>query len=351
MNDSRTIFILSAALLLSGCATRPQSNPDRPRAPQSEPASLPGGLALARELEDKILALDPERVTEKEIREVLSLAPAPRVVNIHGGIYPVHLLMLSFSQFLIGMGYPEASLFNPANDTFTVSCYRSSEQLAGMIAWHYEREGLRPMIVGHSQGGMQAVKILHKFAGPSSSKLAVWNPVTRMSEARFDITDPLTGKTRPVVGLQVCYATAVGSGGLTRLMPNQWGINPKLRQIPDSVDEFTGFYKGFDLLGGDLGKSSNQYKSAGTAVVRNVRLPVTYNHLIVPATKHLLKSQAIKDWINDYQPTDAPQLDVQFDSDTTNILWATDVWHSIKKHWVLELQRFIRAKRTRPHAN
>jgi hypothetical protein len=27
------------------------------------------------------------------------------------------------------------------------------------------------------------------------------------------------------------------------------------------------------------------------------------------------------------------------------VLWAADVWHSIKKHWCLEAQRLIRAQR------
>jgi hypothetical protein len=26
-------------------------------------------------------------------------------------------------------------------------------------------------------------------------------------------------------------------------------------------------------------------------------------------------------------------------------MWAEDVWYSIKKHWVLELQRLIKARR------
>ena len=41
-----------------------------------------------------------------------------------------------------------------------------------------EREGLRPMMVGHSQGGMQVVKVLRKLAGLSSSELHVCNPLT-----------------------------------------------------------------------------------------------------------------------------------------------------------------------------
>ena len=83
------------------------------------------------------------------------------------------------------------------------------------------------------------------------------------------------------------------------------------------------------------------------AIVRNVRLPTSYAHTTIPSTSHLLKSQEIKDWINNYQPGHEPvethQVDVKFNTDSDHILWAADVWHSVKKHWVLELQRLLRA--------
>jgi hypothetical protein len=125
----------------------------------------------------------------------------------------------------------------------------------------------------------------------------------------------------------------------------------RLRKIPDSVEEFTGFYMGLDIIGGDFVGfgSANKYEPTDKAIVRNVQLPTGYGHVTVPATQHLLKDQQIKDWINNYTPTDKPRLDVKFDSDSSHILWAADVWYSIKKHWVLELQRVIRAKRARHH--
>jgi hypothetical protein len=342
---------------LAGCATYIRHSLDPRRAQQLEQACALRKPALSPEIDDKILALNPERVTDTEVREVLSQCPAPRIINIHGGIFPVHTRMISFSKFLVGMGYPEVSITNPADGTYTFSCYESSGKIAGMIAWYYENEGLRPMMVGHSQGGMQTVKVLRKLAGLSSERLPVWSPLTWKKEKRHDIVDPLTGRARPVVGLQLPYVTAVGSGGLTRLIPNQWDLCGRLRKIPDSVEEFTGFYKGLDLLGGDfLGYGpANNYRPNGNAVVRNVRLPTAYRHGYIPNTEHLLKSQAIKEWINQYRPPDQPvsaaRLDVQFDADSRHILWAADVWYSIKKHWVLELQRFIRAQRSRNHAN
>jgi hypothetical protein len=347
---SRSIGWLFFVLLLSGCAMYDRRGLDPACALRVEQSIVRPDRLLSQTSEQAILAIEPEHVTDKDIRQTLANAPAPRIINIHGGIYPVHRQMISFSEFLIGMGYPEASLTNPGDGTYTFSCYESSRKIAGVIAWYYQREGLRPMIVGHSQGAMQTVKVLQKLAGVSAEKLNVWSPLTWKEEDDDEIIDPLTGVRRPVVGLVIPYATAVGGGGLTRILPNQWDMTFRLREIPNSVEEFTGFCKHKDLLGGDyLGYgAANQYKSMDKAIVRNVWLPSSYRHGKIPNTKHLLKSRQIMDWINNYRPADTPvdtpKVDQNFNADSDHILWAAEVWYSIKKHWVLELQRWIRSR-------
>lgn len=346
---------LGASLLLAGCGTYDRHGLEPGRARQIEKSLARHEAWLSKDMENQILALNPTNVTARDISEVLSHTPAPRIINIHGGLARVIPRMVSFSEFLIGMGYPAFSVTNPCDGTYSFSCYESSEQIAGMVAWFYEREGLRPIMVGHSQGGMQVVKVLHQLAAQPPAKLHVWNPLTWKKEERCEIADPLTRQCRPVVGLHLPYATSVGAGGLTRILPNQWDMTLRLRTIPDSVEEFTGFCKKNDLLGGDfLGYGSvNQFKAANKAVVRNVWLPTKYKHGMIPDTQHLLKSQQIKDWINAYRPSDDPIVttmpDVQFDADSRHILWAADVWYSIKKHWVQELQRLILAERTQHH--
>jgi hypothetical protein len=332
---------------MTACETSRPEGLGPARVEQAGAAYLCLKFAPPPETRERILALDPDHVTEKEIREVLAGTPSPRIINIHGGLLPLQGSMKSFSEFLVGMGYPRASIQNPRDGSYAFGYYVRSEKLGGLVAWYYEHDGLRPMMVGHSQGGIQVVKVLYKLAGDSTEKIALWNPITWKSEERYDFVDPLSGKSRPVVGLRIPYATAVVSGGLGRALPNNWTMNSKLRKIPDSVEEFTGFQKGMDALGGDfLGYGSgNDYKSQGTARVRNVRLPATYAHTTIPVTRHLLKSQQIKDWINNYpqgaESVGTPQL--EFDSNSAHILWAADVWHSVKKHWVLELQRLLRA--------
>ena len=349
------ILTLCAAVLAVGCGNVHRRSLAPALAHQIELTSVRHEVRLPREIEDRILALDPTNVTAQDVGGILSLSPAPRVVNIHGGLAKVIPRMVSFSEFLIGMGYPTISLTNPSDGTYSFSCYESSEKIAGVIAWFYEQEGLRPMMVGHSQGGFQVVKVLYQFAGKPSTKLHVWNPLRWEKEKRCEIMDPVTGQKRPVVGLQLPYVTSVGAGGLTRVLPNQWDMTLRLRTIPDSVEEFTGFCKKSDLLGGDfLGYgSANHFKAKGKAVVRNVWLPTEYKHGEIPNTKHLLNDPKMVDWINRYRPTNEPvaipKLDMQFDGDSSHILWAADVWYSIKKHWVLELQRLIQAKRAHNH--
>ena len=346
-----------ALLLLTGCANVERHGLSPESARQIEQTLVQRAFAPTPELAEKILSLDPNHVSAADVSNVLSLCPAPRVINIHGGIHPVQLYMVSFSEFLIGMGYPGSSITNPGDGTYSFSCYEDAEKITGCIAWFYEREAMRPMLVGHSQGGMQVVKVLHKLTGGSGPKMHVWNPLTWEREERCDITDPFTGQPRPVVGLQLSYATAVGAGGMTRFLPNQWDMSFRLRDIPDSVDEFTGFCKGRDLLGGDmLGYGSiNEYKATGKAKVRNVWLPDDYRHGKIPDTKHLLESPAMREWINNFKPENSARetlkLDTTFDGDARHILWAADVWFSIKKHWVLELQHLVRARHTQQNAH
>ena len=44
-----------------------------------------------------------------------------------------------------------------------------------------------------------------------------------------------------MVGLRIAYVSAVGAGGAAFLLPNQWSLLGKLRTIPDTVEEFTGY--------------------------------------------------------------------------------------------------------------
>lgn len=301
-----------------------------------------------RAIEDRILKLDPARVTPADVK-LLAQGPAPRVMLLHGGIYPVHLAMESFGEFLVGMGYPENRIRQPGDGTWSYSPYEDANRLAGIVAWYYEKDGMAPMLIGHSQGGMQAVKVLHVLAGEYGAEVPVWNPLTDFPEDRTAIVDPLSGKKQAVVGLRIGYTSAVGAGGAAFILPNQWTLIGKLRNIPDTVEEFTGYWIDVDLWAWTLpGTDKARDFTAGPGVrLRNVTLSAANNHVFLPASSTLPAKPAERAWIEAYYPGTRVPPPAEAD---VNITWAADVWYDVKKFWVIEAQRLIRAKRDRPQA-
>ena len=340
------VLCLAAALALAGCATQPLA-PAAVIQPKAGDHAALKALKVDRALEDRILALDPARVSESDVADVLSKGPAPQIMLVHGGVYPVHLAMTSFGSFLMDMGYPEAKIRSPGSGDWSYSPYSTTDRLAGILAWHYEQDGMRPMIVGHSQGGLYAVKILKELAGKYADRVAVWDPVTDHAQQRTSIVDPLTGRERPVVGLTMAYASALGAGGWALVLPNQWDEFATLRRIPDTVEEFTGYFIELDFFA--LSFPGNPldvpYEANGTATVRNVTLPAAYNHVFVPVSRDLAAHPEVRKWINEYAPGRQAEAFDPPEVAGGAVLWVADVWYSIKKHWVIEAQRVVRARR------
>ena len=348
MRRHRSLALLVAvacALVAGGCATPQSAGPATGLAGKPAGQSVLRSLPVDRAVEDRILALDPEHITAADVR-TLAAGPTPRIMLLHGGIYPVHMAMTSFGGFLSGMGYPEGKIRNPADESWSHSPYESSTQLAGLIAWYYEREGLRPMMIGHSQGGIQAVKVLRELDGAFGDRVPVRGPYGDGEGDRTTFVDPLTGKERPVIGLTVPYVSVVAAGGAAFILPNQWSMVGNLRSIPNTVEDFTGYSLGLDLWAWSVPgvSATTEFAHNGTARVRNVELPAWYNHVLMPITKDLASDPRARPWIEAYTPGGA-NGPVPLESEGESVLWAADVWHSVKKHWCLEAQRTIRARR------
>jgi hypothetical protein len=333
-------------LVVVGCASTPFQPPSEDLRAATA-GSVLRSLSIDRAVEDRILALDPKRISDDDVRNTLAKGPTPRIFEVHGGVYPVQLLMESFSEFLTGMGYPEDRIRDPGDGAFSRSPYDDSGRQAGEIAWYYEHEGLRPMLVGHSQGGIQIVKILHELAGTFGPDRRVSNPLTGQFEERTTIVDPLSGRERPVVGVSAAYASVVGTGGWALVLPMHWKVFNVVRAIPDTVDDFTGYRIGLDFFAWDAPglEGVKTFHAAGKANVRNVTLPAEYSHVFVPATAQLALSPEMRAWINAFDPDNEKDRAPLPDGAASNVMWAADVWHSIKEHWCLEAQRLIRARR------
>lgn len=345
--NARLAAVAALSLSLAACASLQAPN-DAPNWRRDAPDPV-GRLKLDRAVEDRLLALDPENVSAEDVRDTLSKVPAPRVILLHGGVYPVHLAMTSFAHFMIGMGYHAEQIRHPSDGNWSHSPYEASERVAGMIAWSYEHDGMRPMMVGHSQGGMQVVKVLHDLAGTFAKELPVWNPVTDSAERRTAIVDPYTRAERPVIGTQVSLASAVGAGGPSGVLPNQWAVIGRLREVPDTAVQFNGYFLGIDWFTMSLAELADRYHNAsGKVLVRNVVLPAGYLHVSVPVSHHLPDNPDYKRYVDAYRATtEKPDESQMPGTYSDNIYYAADNWASIKKHWVLEAQRLARARRAR----
>jgi hypothetical protein len=283
----------------------------------------------------EIMQLDCSRIGADAVAGVLARVPAPRIVLLQGSV--AFVTMEPFAQFLIGMGYPAERLRNPRDGAYSYGSFGDSAALAGELAFEYEQSGLEPMIIGHSQGGMLAIRTLYELAGAFHDTLQVVDPATGRPQSRTAIVDPLTGELRPVVGLHVAYVAALATGWLPRLLLGQWRMLPRLREIPDSVTEFTGFAIPHDPIAGNLfGVTS--YRALGRARVRNVVLPSAYRHVALPDAAHLARDPAMRAWIDRWTP-DGTQPSPAGDS--ANLVHAADIWYSVKRHWCLQAQRLL----------
>jgi hypothetical protein len=276
-------------------------------------------------------------VSATDVRDVLAPAPAPRIVLLQGSIAIV--TMEPFARFLIHMGYPAERLRNPRDGSFSYGSFTDSAILAGELAFDYERSGVAPMLIGHSQGGMLALRTLYEFAGAFHDELRVVDPVTGQPLPRTAIVDPLTGATRPVVGLRVAYAAALATGWLPRLLLGQWTMLTRLRDIPGTVDEFTGFILPDDPIAGNL-FGDTPYEALGHADVRNVILPSSYHHVALPRVAHLAEDSAMRTSIDAWSPGGAVPSPA---GDATNIVQAADIWYSVKRNWCRQAQRLLDA--------
>ena len=199
-----------------------------------------------------------------------------------------------------------------------------------------------------SASGNRDVTITKKSSGFASSL----KRRTAIRESRTTIVDPLSGRERPVVGLSVACVAVVGTGGWALALPNHWIALGVIRSVPDNVDEFIGYRIGVDLFAWDLPglEGMKTFHATGRATVRNVTLPDQYWHVYVPATEQIAADPAMRDWINAYDPENESGRAALPNGDVDNVIFAADVWHSVKRHWAQEAQRFVRAKRATPEA-
>jgi len=273
--------------------------------------------ALTAEQRAQLQALDPEKVSHEQVRDLLVLTPVPRVLLFKGSLGAD---MESFGDFLKQMGYPAYRLRNPATGAYSYGfawdgCRCDGcDALAEGLGAQTRREGAAPMLVGHTGGGVTVSRILHRLAA-----------------------DPLAPRVQ--------FAATLGTGALMRWLPGFAGCAaelPLLSQIPPSVTAFAGYRIAADPFTSLFGFGDFRPAEGGIPPpqVRNVLLPAQVSHVRAFEVDGYAQHPLLRAWIDAYQPgSDMPLPDVR-GLDLSNLRHAADLWHSLKKHWALQARHW-----------
>ncbi|MCA9396583.1 MAG: hypothetical protein KC649_05375 [Candidatus Omnitrophica bacterium] len=338
-------------LIVSGCAT--SANHTIPKTYSQNLSDIPiRQFSVDPDISADLNKLDKMRLTRRDLSEVLSSYPAPRIFGIGGGVYTAHILMEDLAEFLTGMGYPAESVYHPDDGKFAVSSYSDPEKIAGETLFYYQYEGVRPVYIGHSLGGVQAIKTAHFFSGNfGHKKVKIFDPIAGRYSNQKDFVSPLSGEHVSFSSLKpIAHLIAVGSGGISRVFPSQWSMGERVKQVPDSVLRMTGIHLEGDWLGNDFltGKEQNEYQSLGSARVENFYLPPGHNHVTLIRTKHLLEHPEVREWIDSYNPHTFTAIPEGLPGNTDNILLAAELWHILKEEWYLAALEIDAACRRQP---
>ena len=314
-----------------GCSRRAASARNAPLA--AAVVALALALVPAARAAD-VAKLDCERA-DTLTAATLPADRAPHVVLLQGSLGIV--TMSPFGAFLALMGYPARALVDPRDGAMTTDSDIDGATLAGALAWWYEHDGVRPIVIGHSKGGGVVIDTLRALAGARGDDLPLVDPRTLAPEPRTHFVDPATREPRRVVDLKLPLAAAIATGRLPRLLRGQFELARVLRDVPDSTEAFVGFSIPFDPIAGTLAGDEDPYRPTGRAAVRNVVLPPQTSHIGAPLTEHLAADPATRDWIERYRPGAAEPPPPA--SDIANLPLAAEMWFAIKRAWCGEAQR------------
>ncbi len=313
-------------------------------------------LVRDRDLAKRILALDPDNISAADIKNTLSKGPAPWILPISPA-FPGPVVFKDLFKFLVDMGYPAGRFGDPRDGGNSVSFLESSESIAGMLAWAYERDGMAPMMVGWSAGAIMTISVLHDLNKPvNKDLLRVVNGLTGEEEERNWIWEPYSGKRVPMIGSErVSFAGVLTAGGLGRFTQFlRWDDRPPLRSVPDSVKDLIAFQAPNDMLGTDFTvmddlAAANEFKAMGKANVRTIIADDSYGHVNVIHCYLLSDNKKGREWANYYHPDGTSG--VKDFRNTTKFeliegkqnLWCGEFWYGVKKNWTLQAQRVARA--------
>src|SRR6187200_1610333 len=223
------------ALLLAASARAADVAPSEPAGPPQGRAAPWGEAKDANADFASGGSLDCAKVDELTAA-MLPAERAPHVVMPQGSLGIV--TMEPFARFLAAMGYPARALVDAHGGAMTTDSDVSGPTLAGALAFMHERDGVRPILIGHSKGGGVVIQTLRALAGADGDALPLVDPRTLEPLPRTTYADPATGERRRVVDLRLPLASAIATGRMPRVLRGQFELARVLRDVPDSVESF-----------------------------------------------------------------------------------------------------------------
>ena len=206
-----------------------------------------------------------------------------------------------------------------------------------------------PMLIGHSQGGMLAIRVLLRAGRRIPRRDSGVESADRAIEPRTTIVDPLTG------------AGAPGRSASRFRMSPRWRpascCRASARTVADARQAARdsrhgrGLHRLLDRLGSDrrdLRPGSERYHADRHRAGAQRRCsPAGTSHIGMPHTRASRAQSGRR--ARGSTATDprvaAARAAGRAGIDASNIVHAADIWYSVKKHWCLEAQRLIGARR------
>ena len=237
-------------------------------------------------------------------------------------------------EFLIAMGYPGKQMRDPRDGKLSQRSFGDSLHWAGTLAWYYESEGMMPMLIGHSQGGMMAIRILYELDGAFHDAIPVWDPLAGAALAAHDDSRSAHRRHASGQGTEVGLCSSHGDGqadaGSSGSMGHDRQVAPDSRHrhriSPDS--RFRGI-RSREHLATLSPMPPSAPRACATSSCRPA--PVTCGLPDTSASRHQCghaRAGSTPDRLSCTRRR--PRLP---SVDTSNIVHAADIWYSVKKHW------------------
>ena len=236
----------------------------------------------------------------------------------------------------------------PGDGEWSYSPYDYSDRLAGIAVWYYEHDGAAAD-AGRPQPGRTVCREDHQgTCRPARGADFRWNPRRGATENRTTITDPLTGKERPVIGTSVAYASAIGAGGWSLVLPQPVG---KPLHAPEDSGQRRRVHRLLHqrrLVRADLSRQSTGPPVRGQRqeqrAQRRAAVELQPRDGSGDARRWRRTRGCATGSTRTFRQVPADMSSLPADAQG-HVMWAADVWYSIKKRWCIEAQNLIRARR------